>query len=186
MVKNVIVIIVKCFSVHNAPGVMETVGKQVQVVSGLGVGGPVGPVGPVGADLHHHHHSHPHGGHGHGHSLVGTAATSVARGQAQSHQSQAPPPSHNQHLPARSTPVQLHRSVQSSPTLQLSLFHLFHSFFSLKHISFVPLLNKQTRSVSIFIQASCYNVSFILYIVFFFFSFDRIFFSKVLFNTIFV
>ena len=122
-------------SVHNAPGVMETVGKQVQVVSGLGVGGPVGPVGPVGADLHHHHHPHPHGGHGHGHSLVGSAATSAARGQAQSHQSQAPPPSHNQHLPARSTPIQLHRSVQSSRTLPfiflpLSLVEILFKFSS--------------------------------------------------------
>ncbi|KAH0558004.1 hypothetical protein KQX54_013635 [Cotesia glomerata] len=81
---------------------METVGKQVQVVSGLGVGGP------VGGDLHHHHHPHPHGGHGH--SLVGGSATPT-RIQAQSHQGQPPPPSHNQHLPARSTPVQLHRRV---------------------------------------------------------------------------
>lgn len=103
------------FSVHNALGVMETVSKQVQVVSGLGVGGPVGPVGPVGADLHHHHHPHPHShpphphahphGHPHGphgHSLVGVTST-PGRGQTQ------PPVSHNQHLPARSTPVQLHR-----------------------------------------------------------------------------
>ncbi|EZA49686.1 hypothetical protein X777_11772 [Ooceraea biroi] len=94
---------------------METVGKQVQVVSGLGVGGPVGPVGPVGGDLHHHHHPHPHAlpphphphphGHphgSHGHSLVG-ATSNPGRGQAQ------PPASHNQHVPARSTPVQLHR-----------------------------------------------------------------------------
>lgn len=100
-------------SVHNALGVMETVGKQVQVVSGLGVGGPVGPVGPVGGDLHHHHHPHPHAhpphshshphGHphgSHGHSL---ATSNPGRGQPQ------PPTSHNQHLPARSTPVQLHR-----------------------------------------------------------------------------
>lgn len=91
---------------------METVGKQVQVVSGLGVGGLVGP---VGGDLHHHHHHpHPHGGHGH--SLVTTATP--ARGQAQSHQPQPPPPpppppSHNQHLSPRSTPVQLHRQTQS-------------------------------------------------------------------------
>ncbi|XP_034945061.1 uncharacterized protein Smr isoform X3 [Chelonus insularis] len=76
---------------------METVGKQVQVVSGLGVGGP------VGADLHHHH-PHPHGSHGH--SLIGGAATPT---RVQAHQGQPPPPSHNQHLPARSTPVQLHR-----------------------------------------------------------------------------
>lgn len=100
-------------AVHNALGVMETVGKQVQVVSGLG--GPVGPVGPVGGDLHHHHHPHPHAhpphphphphGHphgAHGHSLVG-ATSNPGRGQAQ------PPVSHNQHVPARSTPVQLHR-----------------------------------------------------------------------------
>ncbi|KYM98300.1 Nuclear receptor corepressor 1 [Cyphomyrmex costatus] len=91
---------------------METVGKQVQVVSGLGVGGPVGPVGPVGGDLHHHHHPHPHAlpphphshphGHphgSHGHSL---ATSNPGRGQPQ------PPTSHNQHVPARSTPVQLH------------------------------------------------------------------------------
>ncbi|XP_063982207.1 nuclear receptor corepressor 2 isoform X2 [Diachasmimorpha longicaudata] len=83
---------------------METVGKQVQVVSGLGVGGP------VGGDLHHHHHPHPHGGHGH--SLVGGAST-PARVQAQTHQGQPPPPSHNQHLPARSTPGQLHRPNQN-------------------------------------------------------------------------
>lgn len=100
-------------SVHNALGVMETVGKQVQVVSGLGVGGPVGPVGPVGGDLHHHHHPHPHAhpphphshphGHphgSHGHSL---ATSNPGRGQPQ------PPTSHNQHVSARSTPVQLHR-----------------------------------------------------------------------------
>ncbi|CAL1683178.1 unnamed protein product [Lasius platythorax] len=90
---------------------METVGKQV--VGGLG--GPVGPVGPVGGDLHHHHHPHPHAhpphphphphGHphgSHGHSLVG-ATSNPGRGQTQ------PPVSHNQHVPARSTPVQLHR-----------------------------------------------------------------------------
>lgn len=91
------------FSVHNAPRVMETVGKQVQVVSGLGV------VGPVGGDLHHHHHhSHPHGGHSH--SLVGGTST-PARVQTQTHQGQPPPSSHNQHLPPRSTPIQHHRWV---------------------------------------------------------------------------
>ncbi|XP_026830889.1 uncharacterized protein LOC105284432 isoform X2 [Ooceraea biroi] len=105
---------------------METVGKQVQVVSGLGVGGPVGPVGPVGGDLHHHHHPHPHAlpphphphphGHphgSHGHSLVG-ATSNPGRGQAQ------PPASHNQHVPARSTPVQLHRPTQSYVNIKSS------------------------------------------------------------------
>ncbi|KAG7197973.1 hypothetical protein KM043_016205 [Ampulex compressa] len=113
-------------TVHNALRVMETVGKQVQVVSGLGVGGPVGPVGPVGGDLHHHHHPHPHShpphphahphGHphgSHGHSLVGVTST-PGRGQAQ------PPVSHNQHLPARSTPVQLHRPTQSYVNIKSS------------------------------------------------------------------
>ncbi|KAF3423199.1 hypothetical protein E2986_04625 [Frieseomelitta varia] len=105
---------------------METVSKQVQVVSGLGVGGPVGPVGPVGADLHHHHHPHPHShpphphahphGHPHGphgHSLVGVTST-PGRGQTQ------PPVSHNQHLPARSTPVQLHRPTQNYVNIKSS------------------------------------------------------------------
>ncbi|XP_018314431.1 LIM domain-containing protein A [Mycetomoellerius zeteki] len=103
---------------------METVGKQVQVVSGLGVGGPVGPVGPVGGDLHHHHHPHPHAlpphphshphGHphgSHGHSL---ATSNPGRGQPQ------PPTSHNQHVPARSTPVQLHRPTQSYVNIKSS------------------------------------------------------------------
>ncbi|XP_018375826.1 PREDICTED: LIM domain-containing protein A-like [Trachymyrmex cornetzi] len=103
---------------------METVGKQVQVVSGLGVGGPVGPVGPVGGDLHHHHHPHPHAlpphphshphGHphgSHGHSL---ATSNPGRGQPQ------PPTSHNQHVPARSTPVQLHRPTQNYVNIKSS------------------------------------------------------------------
>ncbi|TGZ54100.1 Uncharacterized protein DBV15_00368 [Temnothorax longispinosus] len=109
---------------HNALGVMETVGKQVQVVSGLGVGGPVGSVGPVGGDLHHHHHPHPHAhpphphshphGHphgSHGHSL---ATSNPGRGQPQ------PPTSHNQHVSARSTPVQLHRPTQNYANIKSS------------------------------------------------------------------
>ena len=114
---------------------METVGKQVQVVSGLGVGGPVGPVGPVGGDLHHHHHPHPHGGHGH--SLVGTGTT-PARVQVQSHQGQPPPPSHNQHLPARSTPVQLHRWVFLYIYLQWHLLQKkkFFTFYSVITIQY--------------------------------------------------
>lgn len=82
---------------------METVGKQVQVVSGLAV------VGPVGGELHHHHHSNPHGTHSH--SLSGSAST-PSRVLNQSHQG-PPPSSHNQHLSPRSAPVQHHRSAQN-------------------------------------------------------------------------